>query len=74
MKSHKKVDSQASAQPQRVSLLQEEGEKEILNFLKLLSGRDWLQLNEKKTMESQARLISWLIFMGVICVPFFILK
>ena len=34
--------------------------KEIFNFLKLLWGRYWLQLNEEKSMESQTRLIiSW---------------
>ena len=32
---------------------------EICNFLKLLWGRGWLQLNEKKPMESQTRLMSW---------------
>ena len=42
-----KVDSEASAQtlPQRIFSLQEEGEKEFFNFLKLLWGPDWLQLN-----------------------------
>ena len=33
--------------------------KEIFNFSKLLWGRDWLQLNEKKSMENQTRLMSW---------------
>ena len=32
--------------------------KEIFNLLKLLWGRDWLQLNEKKSMESQTRLMN----------------
>ena len=33
--------------------------KEVFNFLKLFLGRDWLQLNEKKSVESHTRLMSW---------------
>ena len=46
----RKSNSEALAQPwpQRTFSLQQEGKKQVFNFLKLLWGREWLQVNEKK--------------------------
>ena len=58
---HKQIDSEASAQPWPSASFRykRKAKNGFLIFLKLLWGRDWLQLNEKKSMESQTRLMNW---------------